>query len=181
MALHIHHIHCIVQSPYFAFNPISIIFMCSTCQSHLNLPFLITKLTGSKPNSSLGSALFFLLFNQTIASVWSCSFQFCPTSPRPPLSSVTSHWHISDCALCIRTFLNNIDGLVLFFNGRISLLEMASSLTSNPQLSCRFEFSVNHTHHIFHIVTSTVIAPFYLFMEQHHSKTLLGGVSSAAV
>jgi len=34
------------------FNPVSI-SLCSTWPNHLNLPFLITKLTGSNPNSSL--------------------------------------------------------------------------------------------------------------------------------
>jgi len=37
------------------FNQISIIFTF-----HLNLPFLIIKITGSKPNNSLSSAIFFL-------------------------------------------------------------------------------------------------------------------------
>ena len=40
------------------FNPIS----SNSCSNHLNLPFLIIKLTGSKPSSSLSSTLFFLSF-----------------------------------------------------------------------------------------------------------------------
>ena len=35
----------------------------STCPNHLNLPFLIIKLTGSNPRGCLSSSLFFLLFS----------------------------------------------------------------------------------------------------------------------
>ena len=37
----------------------------STCPNHLNLLFLIIKLTGSNPKSSLSSSLFFLSFSLT--------------------------------------------------------------------------------------------------------------------
>jgi len=53
-----------------------------TCPNHLNLPFLITKLTGSSPNSSLNSAFFFLSFKVTISS---CSTQLYLTLLHVPL------------------------------------------------------------------------------------------------
>jgi len=38
----------------------------SMCPNHLNPPFFITELTGSNPNSSLNSALFFLSFEVNV-------------------------------------------------------------------------------------------------------------------
>jgi len=42
------------------FNSISIVFLCFTSPDHLNLSFLVIKLTASNPNSPLSSACLFL-------------------------------------------------------------------------------------------------------------------------
>jgi len=55
----------------------------STCPNHLNLLFLIIKLTGSYPKSSLSSSLFFLSFNLTPNSY---SFQCDSSSIHAQLS-----------------------------------------------------------------------------------------------
>jgi len=48
----------------------SVSSLCSMSTNNLNLPFLISKLTRSNPNSSLNSAFFFLSFTINPDSVW---------------------------------------------------------------------------------------------------------------
>jgi len=57
---------------------------CSTCPNHLNLLFLIIKLNGSNPKSSLSSSLFFLSYQGFEVGKKKC--RYAPY-PSPPLRS----------------------------------------------------------------------------------------------
>jgi len=63
----------------------------STCPNHLNLLFLIIKLTGCNPKSSLSSSLFFLSFSLTphIHLIILISVQFIFSS----CSTSMGYWH----------------------------------------------------------------------------------------
>ena len=61
-----HHVFlkCLLALVHFTFIIVqrlieSVLSLCSTSADHLNLPFLVTRLTGSNQNSSLNSAFFF--------------------------------------------------------------------------------------------------------------------------
>jgi len=51
--------HCLIlpTTIILPLHPITIIFSCASCPNQLNLPFLITKLTGSNPDSCLSDEL----------------------------------------------------------------------------------------------------------------------------